>query len=181
MIPESTNVGERLTPHLPLRLALDIGGSILALTPRSIAAGALAAVEGASSPNIEISGGANVPASGPCLVTCNHYSRPSMEVWWTALAITAALATNRLPDGDRDIHWVMTSAWRFEENRWRHRVLTPLTRWGFDHVAQVYSFVTMPPMPPDPQELVTRAISILQTVRLCPRSRPNERHDWPRS
>jgi hypothetical protein len=63
----------------------------------------------------------------------------------------------------------MTAAWTFPDSAWRRRVLTPLTRWAFDRVARVYGFVTMPPMPPDPQEVEARAVAVLRTVRLARR------------
>jgi hypothetical protein len=63
----------------------------------------------------------------------------------------------------------MTAAWTYPESHWRQRTLTPLTRWAFERVARVYGFVTMPPMPPDPDEVETRARSVLRTVRLARR------------
>jgi hypothetical protein len=100
-------------------------------------------------------------------VICNHYSRPGFGAWWLALAITAAVAARRMPDADPDIRWVMTAAWTFPQSRWRRQVLTPATRWAFDRVAQVYGFVTMPPMPPDPSEVEARAVAVRRTVRLA--------------
>ena len=108
-----------------------------------------------------------VPPEGPCLVTCNHYSRPGFAAWWLTLAITAAVAGCRAPSADREIHWVMTAAWRFEGSRWKPQILTPATRWAFARVARVYGFVTMPPMPPAPEEMEGRATAVLRTLRLA--------------
>jgi 1-acyl-sn-glycerol-3-phosphate acyltransferase len=118
---------------------------------------------------LAVRGAENIPTRGPCLVACNHYSRPGFAAWWLALAISAAVAARRAPDADPEIHWVMTAAWTFPESGWRHRLLTPLTRWAFRRVAQVYGFVPMPPMPPDPREAEARARAVLRTVRLARR------------
>jgi len=143
----------------------------LTLRPRSFARDAQVAVTGLY-PALEVLGAEHVPPRGPCLVVCNHYSRPGFDAWWLALTIAAAVASRRAPDADPEIHWVMTAAWTFPESRWRRWILTPLTRWAFDRVARVYGFVTMPPMPPDPDEVEARAAAVLRTVRLARRIAP---------
>jgi hypothetical protein len=85
------------------------------------------------------------------------------------MAVSAAVAWRRGPGADCEIHWVMTAAWTYPDSRWRQRILTPLTRWAFERVARVYGFVTMPPMPPDPEKVGARARSVLRTVRLARR------------
>jgi hypothetical protein len=64
----------------------------------------------------------------------------------------------------------MTAAWTFAESPWRHRILTPLTRWAFQRVAEVYGFLTMPPMPPNPSEYQARALAVRRAVRLANRA-----------
>jgi 1-acyl-sn-glycerol-3-phosphate acyltransferase len=120
-------------------------------------------------PPAEIHGGEHIPSRGPCLVVCNHYSRPGFPTWWLALAITAAIAARRAREARPDVYWVMTAAWTFPESPWQRRVLTPLTRFAFDRVARTYGFVTMPPMPPDPREVQARALAVLRTVHLARR------------
>lgn len=139
---------------------------VLAQRPRSFARDARVAVAGLHPPPM-VTGTEHVPAEGPCLVTCNHYSRPGFAAWWLTLAITAAVAACRAPAADREIHWVMTAAWRFEGSRWKPQILTPATRWAFARLARVYGFVTMPPMPPAPEEMEARAAAVLRTVRLA--------------
>jgi 1-acyl-sn-glycerol-3-phosphate acyltransferase len=112
-------------------------------------------------------GGQYIPPRGPCLVTCNHYTRPGLDAWWGALALSAAVAARRAPGADPEIRWVMTGAWTFPESRWKRHTLTPLTRWAFVRAARVYGFVPMPPMPPDPGEVEARAAAVLRTVRLA--------------
>jgi hypothetical protein len=169
MIPRFPSHSEMPRYCFPCRLVGGILWAALAQRRRSFARDARVAVTGLC-PSLEVLGGERVPPRGPCLVTCNHYSRPGFDAWWLALAITAALAAHRAPGADPEVRWVMTAAWTFPGSGWRHRVLTPLTRWAFDRVARVYGFVTMPPMPPDPQEVEARALAVLRTVRLARRA-----------
>lgn len=117
----------------------------------------------------------HVPAEGSCLVTCNHYTRPGLGAWWTALSISAAIAERRARHAPADVHWVMTAAWRYPEGDWRRRTVTPLTRWAFTRAARIYDFVTMPPLGSDgavtlpPEDVEARAVAVLRTVRLARR------------
>ncbi len=118
-------------------------------------------------PSPQVHGGEHIPPHGPGLIVCNHYTRPGLEAWWLVWAISDAVARRRAPEADAEIHWVMTAAWTFPTSPWRHRFLTPLTRWAFRRVARVYGFVPMPPMPPAPEEVVARAVAVRQTLRLA--------------
>lgn len=150
------------------RVASGLLWSAITLRRRSFVRDARRAVANLHPPP-EVIGGEHLPASGPCLVTCNHYSRPGFQTWWLALAITAAVADHRGPDAQEEMVWIMTAAWRFEDSRWRQRCLTPLSHWAFARVAHVYGFITMPPMPPAPEELLERAVAALRSVRLARR------------
>jgi hypothetical protein len=141
------------------------------LQPRSFAGDAQLAVTGLY-PQLEVLGAEHIPACGPCLVTCNHYSRPGFGAWWIALAISAAVASHRHPTADPEIHWVMTAAWTFPESKWKAQVLTPATQWALNRLARVYGFVTTPPMPPAPDEVEARAAAVLRTIRLARRVVP---------
>ncbi len=154
--------------RLPAKLVGNILWSLLTMRPRSIARDGLVAAAGMSPPP-EVLGSEYIPPRGPCLVACNHYSRPGLGVWWTVLGITAAVVARRAPNADPEVHWVMTAAWTFPESRWRQRLLTPLTRFAFGRAARVYGLVTMPPMPPAPHEVTARAAAVLRTVRLARR------------
>jgi len=112
-------------------------------------------------------GADQIPAFGPCLVVCNHYGRPGFASWWLTFAIQAAVAARREPDADPQIRWVIAGAWTDPSGSWRDRIVTPMTRWAFRRVAQVYGFVSMPPMPPRPFEVEARATAVLKTVRLA--------------
>ncbi len=168
IIPSSPSQGETASYRLPWQVVAGGLAATLALRPRSFARDARAAVAGLRPPP-EVRGAENVPVCGPVLLTCNHYSRPGFDAWWLALAISAAVAAQRAPDADPEIHWLMTAAWTFPESPWRRRWLTPLTRWAFRRVAQVYGFIPMPPMPPVPDEVEERAQVVLATLRLARR------------
>jgi 1-acyl-sn-glycerol-3-phosphate acyltransferase len=118
---------------------------------------------------MEIRGAEHIPLHEPVLVACNHYSRPGFDAWWIALAISAAVADHRAPEADPEIHWLMTAAWTYPESPWKHRFLTPLTKWAFRRVARAYGFVPMPAMPPDPNEVEERARAVLAALRLARR------------
>jgi len=165
MIPLFRSQRKTIRYRLPSRVAGGFLWAVLTLRPRSLARDAQTALAGLR-PVLEITGKENIPTRGPFLLTCNHYSRPGFATWWLALAITAAVATPRALDADPEIHWVMTAAWAFPESPWRHHLLTPLTRWAFQRIAQVYGFILMPPMPPDPRDIEARALAVLRTVRL---------------
>jgi hypothetical protein len=169
MIPQISSEGQVRAYRVPWPLVAGAAWSALTVRPRSFARDAQRAV-GTLRPGLEVLGGEHVPARGPCLVVCNHYSRPGLGAWWTALSIAAAVAARRAPEADPEMRWVMTAAWTFPESRWRRRVLTPLTRWAFARAARAYGFVAMPPMPPDPEEVEARAAAVRQTIRLARRA-----------
>ena len=169
MIPQNAPNEQMCRCRLPRSLLLSALWSAVILRPRSVARDAQRAVRGIDPP-LQVRGADNVPPRGPCLVTCNHYTRPGLGAWWIALATSAAVASRRAPDADPDVHWVMTAAWTFPESRWRRQVLTPATRWAFARAARTYGFVTMPPMPPEPDEVEARATAVLRTVRLARRA-----------
>ncbi len=154
--------------HLPQWARGGFLWNVLVQRPRSFSSDAQASVAELRTPPMVL-GAEHIPAEGPCLVTCNHYTRPGLAAWWLTLAITAAVAAGRAPGADPEIHWVMTAGWRFQGSRWKPRILTPATRWAFARVARVYGFVTMPPMPPVPEEMEARATGVLRTVRLARR------------
>ena len=153
-------------PQISTQLWLKLITASLFLRPRSFSADAIAAVSNII-PSSEILGLENIPRKDPCLVTCNHYTRPGLDAWWGPLLISAAVASQRDSAADGEIHWVTTAAWTFPDSPWRRKVLTPITRWAFERVARVYGFITMPPMPPAPDEVYARATAVRRTLRLA--------------
>lgn len=106
-------------------------------------------------PPLEVAGEGNIPLQGPYLLTVNHYSSPTFHAGWVALATSALI-----PD---PVHWVITAAWT-SPNPFYTCIITPLSRWLFRRVAQVYGFTNMPPMPPRPGEEAERAKAVLQVL-----------------
>jgi 1-acyl-sn-glycerol-3-phosphate acyltransferase len=172
IVPRTPFSSEIPAYRLPVFLATKPGVAVLGLRTRSVARDAHSVVASLPTGRIQISGSQYIPTTGPLLVICNHYCRPGLGVWWTALAITSAVSEMRSPGVEHDLHWAMTSAWRFEGAHLHQRIVASITRWAFARVARVYGFVTMPPMPPDPDETTNRAASILRAVRLA-------RHEVP--
>lgn len=111
-------------------------------------------------PPLQVYQEGNIPQEGPCLITPNHYTRRGLPAWWFVLAISAVVPA--------PTHWVVTSAWTFQ-NQPGLRPLETLTRWAFRRMAQVYGFVTMPPMPPRPEDVAGRALAVRQTLAMARR------------
>ena len=154
------------TYRLPRRYVPGFVWSALAIQPRSFARDATRAIRGVDPP-LQVVGDEQIPAAGPCLVVCNHYGRPGFASWWLTFSIQAAVAARRAPGADPQIRWVVAAAWTYPSGSWRDRMVTPLTRWAFGRVAQVYGFVSMPPMPPRAFEVEARAAAVLKTARLA--------------
>jgi len=139
----------------PLRLVLRIVGAVLLhrrLDFRKEAQGVIKQLN----PPLQIIGAENIPETGPCVVTMNHYSRPGFQAWWMALAISAIVPAQ--------IHWIMAAAWTTPK-RWKAWWWVPFTSWVFQKVADTFGFSTMPPMPPNPQQVAWRAKSVRQVLR----------------
>jgi 1-acyl-sn-glycerol-3-phosphate acyltransferase len=139
---------------LPWKTALNLLAAILLRSNREFRADARACLAGLQPP-LQVFGEDNIPVGHPCVITCNHYSRPGFRAWWLALAISAVLPV--------EVHWVITSAWTFPERRYG-KFLARITRLLFPHVARVYAFTAMPPMPPDPSEAAARARAVRQVL-----------------
>ncbi len=148
---------------IPWSTLFRLSAAILRKRQLSFRAEALSAVQGlrpgdgAAQPLL-VSGSEYIPQSGPCLLVANHYTRPGFRSWWLVMSISALLPC--------EVHWVVSAGWNFAG-----RQVARLTRLLFPRMADVYGFTTMPPMPPDPEEVVARAIAvrrILNYVRTTP-------------
>ncbi len=110
------------------------------------------------SPPLHVEGTLPDLAQGSWLVVVNHYARPGFRAWWIPMAISAALP--------REVGWVTTSTLTFPD-RLRASTVTPASRWFLCHVARLYGFVAMPPMPPRPFEVEERADAVRKVLRLA--------------
>jgi hypothetical protein len=125
--------------------------SWLTLRPRRFRADALACVS-TLSPAPRVTGREHLPATGPFVLTFNHYYRPGFGIWWLVLALATELPA--------ETQLVMTR----ELTRWHPPFGAALSRFALSRLARVYGFLTMPPMPPRPQEVAARARAVRQVL-----------------
>ena len=110
---------------------------------------------GKLSPPLRILGKENIPQSGPCVVTVNHYCHPGFAAQWLSLAIAAAVPV--------DMHWIMTGELTFP-GRWYAPVGMFLSRFLLHRIAEVYGFTAMPPMPPRQKDVIERAAAVRKVL-----------------
>lgn len=108
------------------------------------------------SPPLRVDGAIPDVGRGSWLVVMNHYSRPGFRAWWISMAISASLP--------REICWITTGTLTFPD-RLRAATVTPASRWFLRHVAGLYGFIPMPPMPPRPFEIEARALAVRRALR----------------
>jgi 1-acyl-sn-glycerol-3-phosphate acyltransferase len=145
---------------LPKELLAQLGLALLTDKRRSFRADAMRCAS-LLQPPLKIYGAENIPASGPCLVTPNHYARPGFHAWWLALAVSAVVPA--------EVHWLITSAWTYPD-RLRSATITPVSRWVLKRLGQVYRFTNLPPMPPDPAEVLRRAKAVRRVLKYARQS-----------
>jgi hypothetical protein len=129
--------------------------STLAGTRRSFLADSKALLSRLNPP-LHIIGRVPDLAGSSWLVIVNHHYRPGFIAWWMPLSITAVLG--------REIHWIMTSAWRTVAGRnaaWLLRLSSILLR----RAARIYGFTSMPAMPPLPGETQARALAVRKVLK----------------
>src|SRR5574342_986682 len=117
---------------------------------RSFRADAIRCI-GRLKPSLQVLGKENIPQNGPCVITVNHYHRPSFRAEWIALGISAVVP--------REIHWIMTGEFT-APGKWYEPVKGAYSRSLLKCLARVYGHTTMPPMPPRPQDVEARARSV---------------------
>lgn len=106
-------------------------------------------------PPLEVRGKEHIPASGPFLLTLNHYGRPGFMAWWLVFSLSATLPV--------EVHWVMTGAWIFP-GKWYETLVGRLTAWLFRQIARVYDFTNMTPIAPFSNEVEGRARSVRRAL-----------------
>lgn len=113
-------------------------------------------------PSLRVFGKENIPQNGPCVITVNHYHRPGFGAEWLALGISATVP--------REMHWIMTAEWT-APGKWYEPVKGAYSRLLLKVLSRVYGYSTMPPMPPRPKDVETRARavrSVLEYARYHP-------------
>jgi hypothetical protein len=113
-------------------------------------------------PPLRICGKENIPSSGPCLITFNHYYRPGFNAWWNALAVAAQLPM--------ETHIIVTGELTFP-GKWFAPVGRPLSRWALKRIARIYGFTSMPPMPPCDKDVMARAQSVREVLSFVDRTK----------
>jgi hypothetical protein len=143
-------------PHYsyPLRLAPGLIANVLIGGRRSFRDDGLACIEQLTPP-LQVFGEENIPQSGPCLITFNHYYRPGFSAWWMALALAACVPV--------DIHFVMTGELTFP-GKWYAPLGMTGSRWLLSRFRRIYGFNNMPPMPPRPGDVEARARAVRRTL-----------------
>jgi len=134
----------------PFWKTIRFAGDVLAGRRRSFRQDAISCFDRLKPPLLTL-GCENIPISGPCVVTFNHYFRPGFRAWWLALAIASVLPV--------EMRFIMTSEWTFP-GRWYAPQGAFLSRWVITRVAKSYSFTTMPPMPPRLKDVLERATAV---------------------
>jgi 1-acyl-sn-glycerol-3-phosphate acyltransferase len=112
-------------------------------------------------PPLQVFGKENIPPSGPCLLTFNHYSRPDFNAWWIGLAVASQLPM--------EAHFVMTGELTSPGKRYSPGGV-PFSRWLLRRVAKVYGFTSMPPMPPREKDVDARARSVREVLSFAERT-----------
>jgi hypothetical protein len=102
-------------------------------------------------PPLKIIGQENIPQSGPCILTVNHYHRAGFSALWIALAVASLVP--------QPMHWIMTGEFTYP-GKWYERFGTRGSKFLLQRIAYVYSFMTMPPMPPREKDVEARAVSV---------------------
>ena len=108
---------------------------------------------------LKVLGKENIPQHGGCVLTINHFHRPGLGAQWIALAVTALVPLK--------MRWAVTGELMCQD-KWYQAVGSRASRVFLRRLAYLYDLITMPPMPPRPQDVEARAASvraILQYVR----------------
>jgi hypothetical protein len=102
-------------------------------------------------PPLHVRGYEHIPLRGPCVITVNHYHRVGFGAQWLALAIASQVPA--------PMHWIMTGEFTYP-GKWYESIGTLGSKILLQRIADVYSFTSMPPMPPREKDVEARAISV---------------------
>ena len=102
-------------------------------------------------PSPTVIGPENIPQSGPCVITVNHYHRPGFGMQWIPLAVSALVPGN--------MYWVITNEFTYP-GKWYEPAGTLGSQFLLKRIAYIYNFFSMPPMPPREKDVEARAASV---------------------
>jgi hypothetical protein len=102
-------------------------------------------------PPLKVIGQENIPQSGPCVITVNHYHRPGFGMQWIPLAVSSFVPGN--------MHWIMTDEFTYP-GKWYEPLGTFGSKLILKRIAYLYNFFSMPPMPPRGKDVNARAASV---------------------
>ncbi|MBN1450790.1 MAG: hypothetical protein JW963_07230 [Anaerolineales bacterium] len=140
----------------PCRVVVGLAFSTIFGLRRSFCEDAIRCI-GRLKPPLRVLGRENIPQSGPCVITVNHYHRPGFGAEWLALGISAVVP--------HEMHWIMTAEWT-APGKWYEPIKGGYSRLLLNKLSRVYGYITMPPMPPRPQDVEARARSVKKVLNL---------------
>jgi hypothetical protein len=110
---------------------------------------------------LKVFGKENIPQKGSCVLTINHYHRPGFGAQWIALAVTALVPLK--------MRWAVTGELMCE-GKWYQPVGSRASRIFLRRLAYIYELMTMPPMPPRPEDVSARAASVRAILKYIKRT-----------
>jgi len=146
---------------LPKKAGIALAFDALLSRHRSFREDALVCIDQLEPP-LRVLGWENIPQQGPCVITVNHYHHEGFSAEWLALAISATVPV--------DIHWVMTGEFTYP-GKWYEWFGSLGSRFLLGHIASVYGFSTMPPMPPRPKDVEARATAVRKVLEYVRRAK----------
>jgi hypothetical protein len=102
-------------------------------------------------PPFQAIGQENIPQTGPCVITVNHYHRPGFGMQWIPLAVSSLVSMN--------MHWIMTDEFTYP-GKWYEPLGTIGSQFLLKRIASIYNFFSMHPMPPREKDVEARAASV---------------------
>ncbi len=150
-------------PHysFPPRTVTGLLRDLILSRRRSFRVDALACM-GRMNPSLHRYGEENIPQTGPCIVTFNHYYRPDFNAIWMAISIAALVPA--------EMHFVMTGELTYP-GKWYAPLGMFLSKIALHRAARVYGFTTMPPMPPRRKDVEARAESVRKVLEVVRREK----------
>jgi hypothetical protein len=112
----------------------------------------------------------NIPATGPFVLTMNHYDHPHLGAWWSAAVVISTVAGGRAAE-PRELHMAMAREWWYPSGLGR-AIKQPLTQWFFGRLAETYGLIRLPPVLPNPEFRGQGTIEIRRALALTRGDRP---------